>query len=90
MGYYRCSSDAQKKLQSTLTSGAMAGLSYFPGAIPALGNTLVGLIRTANSGPSAQAAAPVGATAPSSAVGAGGDAGAKDLHNPFPDEKVTI
>lgn len=60
LGYIRCSGDAQRRLQASLTAGALTGLNYVPGALPALGSTMLNILR-AQSG-----AAPVpaaGATA---------------------------
>lgn len=64
VGYMRCSSDAQKRLQQSLTAGALTGLSMIPGAIPALGNTMLAVI-------SGQAASAI------SAAAGGGGSGAR-------------
>lgn len=57
VGYFKCSADAQKRLQATLTSGAMAGLSYIPGALPAIGTTMMGLFTAAATSAAAGAVA---------------------------------
>ena len=61
----KCSSDAQKRLQQSITAGALQGLSYIPGAIPALGNTMLAVI-------SGQAAAAVAAATGMGAAAATG------------------
>jgi hypothetical protein len=63
MGYMRCSSDARRRLQSSLAAGAVAGLGYVPGALPALGSGMLALLRQSGT---------AGATAPGR--GAGGAA----------------
>lgn len=65
MGYFKCSSDAQRRLRATLTSGAMSGLAYIPGALPALGSTMLGIINlgNANANNSAGSTQRTGATA---------------------------
>lgn len=74
VGYFKCSSDAQKRLRATLTSGAMTGLSYIPGALPAIGTTMLNFIGAGglSSGGGARAGnQPVGGAAPrASAVAA--------------------
>lgn len=73
MGYMKCSSDAQKRLQASLTAGALTGLSYIPGALPALGNTMLSLISgQAVAAMGGGAAAPNAGPAPSAAGGQGG------------------
>jgi hypothetical protein len=92
-GYMKASSDAQTRLRSAITGGAMAGLSMIPGAFPALGSTIASFMTTA----AVQAATAVPAT-PTAAAGATapqvqrpGDAkAARDSeHNPF-DERVVL
>jgi hypothetical protein len=55
MGYFKCSQDAQKRLQATLASTAMTGLSYIPGALPALGSTMMNIFSAARASQAAPA-----------------------------------
>lgn len=100
MGYMKCSSDAQKRLSASLTAGALQGLSYIPGAIPALGSTLMGVISGqamsamgggGSAGGQGAGAVPAGGARTPSSVGA--SAPVDTVPSPFAsvgDEKVTI
>lgn len=62
--YFKCSTDA-KRVRETLASGAIAGISqYLPGALPALGSSMLSALGSRFSTPAAPAAAAGGATAP--------------------------
>jgi hypothetical protein len=95
VGYMRCSSDAQKRLQASLAQGALTGLSYIPGALPALGSTMLAVIAggAGVGGGGGAGARPVSAPA-AVAAGTGARAPADPLTaSPFAsvgDEKVTI
>lgn len=74
VGYFKCSSDAQRRLRSALATGAMAGLAYIPGALPAIGTTMMGLFTAAATSAVAAGGAAAAAGAAASAAGAGGAA----------------
>jgi hypothetical protein len=78
VGYFKCSSDASKRLRATLTSGAMAGLSYLPSALPALGTSMLTAIG-AGALSAAMAGAAGGAAAAGAAAGTGAGAAAPQL-----------
>jgi hypothetical protein len=78
VGYFKCSSDASKRLRATLTSGAMAGLSYLPSALPALGTSMLTAIG-AGALTAAMAGAAGGAAAAGAAAGASAGAAAPQL-----------
>jgi hypothetical protein len=87
VGYFKCSSDASKRLQASITSGALTGLSYLPGGLPAVGTGLLGAVMGAMTA-AGTAATAAGATAPTApappaapAAAVGPDAGA--ARNPF-------
>lgn len=82
VGYLKCSSDASKKLTATLTSGAIAGLGLVPGALPALGATMMTVLRSQASGLASRvsggaSAASAGASAPQA------PAASQQEYNPF-------
>lgn len=62
-GYLKCSSDASKRLSQTLTAGAVSGLRLVPGALPALGTTVMSILRTQATNSIANALAAGAATA---------------------------
>lgn len=43
-GYMKCSSDAQRRLQGALASGALSAAAYIPGALPAIGSTVMSVL----------------------------------------------
>lgn len=74
VGYLKCSSDAQKRLQSatSMATGAIGGLSALaavPGALPALGSSLLGMFGAVTA-PTTAAAAGAGAAASVATAGA--------------------
>jgi hypothetical protein len=87
VGYTKCSSDAQKRLQATLASGAMQGLRLLPtGALPALGSTMLSFLTGGGA-----AAAAGGATAPAAPGAGAGAAGGRQGGTGLGDEdRVTI
>lgn len=83
VGYFKCSTDAQRRLRASLASGAMTGLSLIPGALPAIGTTMLSILGAgggSSSGSGAAAASAAAAPAPAPTT-TSGDRGAK--RNPF-------
>lgn len=75
IGYLRCSREASRRLQASLTAGALGGLSLIPGALPALGSTLLGLLGGSGGAAAVAAAAVPGGSSSSGGAGSVGSGG---------------
>jgi Eukaryotic protein of unknown function (DUF846) len=101
IGFLRCSSDASKRLRATLTSGAMAGLSYLPSSLT--NNVIAGALTAAVGAAAAKAGGGAGAGAAAAPVSkgqkpaagsssgssgfSGSASGLADPNNPFGEEE---